>query len=135
MSCWAREPPPGQAVAAVHEANVAELVAGGFSREAAEGALTQAKDVLRDAVNIFLGEVPPTQPPPELLRPRKSTATRRSIYSYSSDNGGGKGAPVFVALSQAVPRPCQCQHRCRCPWCPCRRCRSGGGGAPLLRGR
>mmetsp|Transcript_21471 Transcript_21471/g.42852 ORF Transcript_21471/g.42852 Transcript_21471/m.42852 type:complete len:482 (+) Transcript_21471:73-1518(+) len=97
-------PPPGQAVAAVHEANVAELMAMGFSREAAEGALDQAKDVVRDAVNILLGEVPATQPPPEPPRPRKSTATRRSVYSYSSDDGGGKGAPVFVAPTQAVPQ-------------------------------
>ena len=39
----ASQPPLGQAVAAVHEANVSELVTMGFSREAAEAALAQAK--------------------------------------------------------------------------------------------
>ena len=96
-------PPPGQAVAAVHEANIAELVAMGFSREAAAAALAQAQDVLRDAVNILLGEGPVFQPPPEPARPRRSTASR-AVYEYNSnDGGGGKGAPVYEYNPGSAP--------------------------------
>lgn len=86
--------PPPAAVNAVHASNLSELISMGFSQEAAESALAQSNDILRDAVNMLLGEAPtPPAAPPRTSQRRVSNANMGAVYDYNSGNGGAVAAP------------------------------------------